>query len=328
MSLHRFPQARELARWILLAVPRRRDRAGRPRRRIARARRPRRRAATAYSRAGDRRRRLRGPGPRRAARVRRGRPGRGGGRRPRRGRRRHATRASRATRSASTTSRSARRSSPTGDAAGARAAFEAALAVRPDLPAALVGLAKLDAFDGDLSTRDRRARHGDRRDPAARLARAPVRPADAPRRGRATPRKAAGRPADDRGDRAARRRGRQRLRPRPVPLPVRPRPRARARGHASPATSSPSAPTSTATTPWPGRCSTRATPPAPTPRCSRALAAGTKDARLWYHAGLIAARQRASRRGRAPTSAARLRSGRPWTRSPATRATDALATIR
>jgi tetratricopeptide (TPR) repeat protein len=39
-----------------------------------------------------------------------------------------------------------------GDPAGARSAFEAALAVRPDLPAALVGLAKLDAFDGDLST--------------------------------------------------------------------------------------------------------------------------------------------------------------------------------
>ena len=38
-----------------------------------------------------------------------------------------------------------------GDPAGARAAYEAALAVRPDLPAALVGLAKLDAFDGDLS---------------------------------------------------------------------------------------------------------------------------------------------------------------------------------
>ena len=40
-----------------------------------------------------------------------------------------------------------------------------------------------------------------------------------------------------------------------------------------------------------------------------ALAAGTKDARLWYHAGLIAARQRTSRRGRAPTSAARLALG-------------------
>ena len=39
-----------------------------------------------------------------------------------------------------------------GDPAGARTAFEAAVAVRPDLPAALVGLAKLDAFDGRLST--------------------------------------------------------------------------------------------------------------------------------------------------------------------------------
>jgi tetratricopeptide (TPR) repeat protein len=39
----------------------------------------------------------------------------------------------------------------TGDATGARAAFEAALAVRPDLPAALVGLAKLDAYGGDTS---------------------------------------------------------------------------------------------------------------------------------------------------------------------------------
>ena len=39
----------------------------------------------------------------------------------------------------------------TGDAAGARAAYEAGLAVRPGLPAALVGLAKLDAAGGDLS---------------------------------------------------------------------------------------------------------------------------------------------------------------------------------
>ena len=38
----------------------------------------------------------------------------------------------------------------TGDEAGARAAFEDALAVRADQPAALVGLAKIDAFDGDL----------------------------------------------------------------------------------------------------------------------------------------------------------------------------------
>ena len=38
----------------------------------------------------------------------------------------------------------------TGDEAGARTAYAAALAVRTDLPAALVGLAKLDAFDGHL----------------------------------------------------------------------------------------------------------------------------------------------------------------------------------
>jgi Tfp pilus assembly protein PilF len=38
----------------------------------------------------------------------------------------------------------------TGDEAGARAEYQAALAVRTDLPAALVGLAKLDAFDGHL----------------------------------------------------------------------------------------------------------------------------------------------------------------------------------
>ena len=38
----------------------------------------------------------------------------------------------------------------TGDAAGARTAYQAGLAVRTDLPAALVGLAKLDAFDGNL----------------------------------------------------------------------------------------------------------------------------------------------------------------------------------
>src|SRR4051794_3660011 len=38
----------------------------------------------------------------------------------------------------------------TGDADGARAAFQDALDVRPDLPAALVGLAKLDTFAGDL----------------------------------------------------------------------------------------------------------------------------------------------------------------------------------
>jgi tetratricopeptide (TPR) repeat protein len=38
----------------------------------------------------------------------------------------------------------------TGDEAGARAAYAAALAARPSLPAALVGMAKLQAFDGDL----------------------------------------------------------------------------------------------------------------------------------------------------------------------------------
>jgi tetratricopeptide (TPR) repeat protein len=38
----------------------------------------------------------------------------------------------------------------TGDAGGARDAYVAALESRPDLPAALVGLARLDAFDGDL----------------------------------------------------------------------------------------------------------------------------------------------------------------------------------
>ena len=37
-----------------------------------------------------------------------------------------------------------------GDESGARAAYAAALVVRPELPAALVGLAKVDAFDGDL----------------------------------------------------------------------------------------------------------------------------------------------------------------------------------
>ena len=37
----------------------------------------------------------------------------------------------------------------TGDAAGARVAFEAALAARPDHPAGLVGIARLDAFDGN-----------------------------------------------------------------------------------------------------------------------------------------------------------------------------------
>lgn len=38
-----------------------------------------------------------------------------------------------------------------GDAAGARETFMAGLAVRPELPAGLVGLARLDAFGGDLS---------------------------------------------------------------------------------------------------------------------------------------------------------------------------------
>jgi tetratricopeptide (TPR) repeat protein len=38
----------------------------------------------------------------------------------------------------------------TGDASAAREAFDAALGTRPGLPAALVGLARLDAFDGDL----------------------------------------------------------------------------------------------------------------------------------------------------------------------------------
>ena len=111
VSLHRFPQARELARWILFRSPADSTALGvlgdaslelgdlddRGHRLLA---------------AGARRRRLRGPGPRRAARVRRGRPGRRGGRRPRRGRLPPPTRGSRATRSASTTSRWARRSSP------------------------------------------------------------------------------------------------------------------------------------------------------------------------------------------------------------------------
>ena len=38
----------------------------------------------------------------------------------------------------------------TGDEAGARSAYQAALAVRTDLPAALVGLARIDAFHGQL----------------------------------------------------------------------------------------------------------------------------------------------------------------------------------
>ena len=38
----------------------------------------------------------------------------------------------------------------TGDEDGGRRAYEAGLAVRPDHPASLVGLARLDAFDGDL----------------------------------------------------------------------------------------------------------------------------------------------------------------------------------
>jgi len=43
-----------------------------------------------------------------------------------------------------------------GDAAGARNAFENALQVRPELPAALVGLARLDAFEGRLDEAVRR----------------------------------------------------------------------------------------------------------------------------------------------------------------------------
>ena len=130
-------------------LPRRLDGAGRPRRCIARARRPHDRGHRLLA-AGARRRRLRGPGPRSAARLRRGRPARRGGRRPHRGGLRdagglegdalgfyHVTLGETLI--------------AAGDAAGARPAFEAALAVRPDLPAALVGLAKLDAFDGDLS---------------------------------------------------------------------------------------------------------------------------------------------------------------------------------
>ncbi|MEW6225108.1 MAG: tetratricopeptide repeat protein [Chloroflexota bacterium] len=38
----------------------------------------------------------------------------------------------------------------TGDAHGARDAFEAALAARPQLPSALAGIARLDAYEGDL----------------------------------------------------------------------------------------------------------------------------------------------------------------------------------
>jgi tetratricopeptide (TPR) repeat protein len=40
----------------------------------------------------------------------------------------------------------------TGDEAGARDAYQAALAVRTDLPSALVGLARIDAFDGNLDS--------------------------------------------------------------------------------------------------------------------------------------------------------------------------------
>ncbi len=93
--------------------------------------------------------RLRRPGPRRSARLRRRRPGRRGGRRPHRGGVRDPRR-SRATRWL-LLRHAGRDPLASGDPAGARAAYEAALAVRPDLPAALVGLAKLDAFEGDLS---------------------------------------------------------------------------------------------------------------------------------------------------------------------------------
>ena len=181
----------------------------------------------------------------------------------------------------------------TGDEAGARAAYEAALAVRPDLPAALVGLAKLDAFDGDLSTP--RSRSSTRPSPRSRCpTRSPAGPTCETLRGEAgDAREGRGRPGDDRGDREARRRGRQRLRPRDCPSSCPTTGSTRPAPSASPQTSSRSAPTSTATTRSRGRCSTPATPPPPRRRCSRALAAGTKDARLWYHAGLIAAGQRA-----------------------------------
>ena len=172
----------------------------------------------------------------------------------------------------------------TGDAAGARAAFEAALAVRPDLPAALVGLAKLDAFDGDLSAAIAEL---DTAIAAIPLPDSLARRADlltAPRRGGRRPQ----------GRRPTWRRSRRSrsspARPAPSTTGACPctcpttasSPSARSR---SPATSSPSGPTSTATTPSPGRSSTRATPPAPTRPMQSALAAGTKDARLWYHAG-------------------------------------------
>ena len=237
------------------------------------------------------------------------------------------TRGSRATRSPSTTRPSATCCSPpaTPAAPGPRS--------RPRSPRGPTTRRRWSASPGSTPStatprrRHRRARRGDRRDPAARLARAPRRPARA-MRGRARRRRAGrGRPATidaiaqlageagcvyDRGlslylsdhglepDRAVR----------------------LARDELATRT------TSTATTPWPGRCSTPATRPAPLRRCASALAAGTQDARLWYHAGLIAAANGRSARGRRPPRTRALALGPALDPVARDRAADALATLR
>ena len=232
VSLHRFPEARDLARSILRRPPRL-DGAGRARRRVARARRPH-RPPPPPTRARAVRGRLRGPGPRRRGwpSSRATRPRRSPATAPR-SPRRPTTRASRATRSASTTSRWARRSSPpaTRPARGRRSRRPSRSG--PDLPAALVGLAKLDAFDGELSAAIAEL---DTAIAAIPLPDWLARRADLlTLRGRARRRpQGRGRQGHGRGDRPARRRGRLRLRPRPVAVPLRPRPGARSRGHARP----------------------------------------------------------------------------------------------
>ena len=284
-------------------------------------------ATKAYARARHRRRRLRVARPLGAPRVRPGRPRRRRRRRSR-GRRRRDRRRPRGRRARLLPRRpSARRCSRPATRPGRERRTRPALAVRPDLPAALVGLAqarrvrrppdaaiaKLDTAIAAIPLPDSLARRADLLTLRGEAGRRP--------QGR-------GRRGHGRGDRAARRRGGQRLRPRHVALPVRPRPRARrapSRWRSDELAVRPDVYGYDALAWALLNAGDAAGAQAP---MQSALAAGTKDARLWYHAGLIALANGQSRGGRRRTSAsARPRAG-PGPGRPRQRATAALATIR
>ena len=177
---------------------------------------------------------------------------------------------------------------------------------------ALVGLARIDAFEGRTRRRHRRARAGGRDRPTARDPRAPRRPAGSDRRRRRGAR------ASSRPCASSKRLGEiaeHRLRPRADPLRARPR-----RRHPTPCwprrgRRSPRDPTPPATTPSPGRCIGSVDTTRRPPRSRAAAADGAADARLAFHRGAIAlAGGDAARRSRrAPV--ARSRSDRRSTRS-------------